>query len=794
MESRVGRAPAAVAAACLCSIAAPGLSAEPSIQDEAVYQRYLDFESLVKGGRIAPNWLPDGSSFWYADGDPGERQIIKVDPARNVTAPFFDVARLRAALREKLGYEPPGSGVPFDGFRLVDPDTVSFSLDGATYELDLRSYQVTRPLPLWSSGIELVRSEAERAVPGAFIREIFRGMGRVQRPDLSPEVMSPDGRWIAGIEENNLVMRATVDGQKVSFTSDGTSNAFWDVEGVLWNPWSPDGQHLAVFKQHTEGMARIPTIEWLKPLEQAREIIGLPAGGTLYRSELHLIDMNSRKPVAVDLGDTTNQYLRILKWLPDSSELILARYNRVLSRVDIQAVNSVTGAVRNVLTERSSTFLTNHHKAIWGNETGFTLLPDGSGFIWISERSGWAHFYHYDLKGRLVHQLTSGAWPVKRVVRVDQSDGWVYFTGHGDQTRPYDTHLYRAALDGKGLSQLTRDKGQHAVDMSPSAQYFVDTYSAVDVPPKTVLRKSDGTWIRALGESDIGRLKAIGWTPPKEYTVKAADGITDLWATLYFPYNFDPNRKYPVVEHIYAGPQTTMRPSDFGDRTSYRGANFNRALANLGFIVLTLDARGTPERSKAFQDTVYKNWGQYEIADHAGAVRQLGRRLPFMDLDRVGIWGASWGGHFTFRALTQAPDLYKVGISQAPGYDPRRITLYEVYLGMPQENTSVYDAADVFALAPKLQGDLLLIGGTNDTATQADLFKMSEILIRLGKQHWTMTYPNSGHGPVGKTAEYDMELKKRFFLDHLMKAPGGCALSNNQAATAGAPPRVSRRN
>ncbi len=758
----------------LAGIPSSGMADSP--RDEQVYQRYLDFGAMVKGGRVVPNWLPDGMGFWYAVGDPNTRQILKIDPESNVETPLFDVARLRAALREELGHEPVGSGVPFEQFQFVGPRRVRFALEGSDYEIDLDSYALDRPLPLSAyPTFKLVISEAERTEPRSFMRELFRGMGEI----ASPEVRSPDRRWIAGIDAGNLVMRATVDGQEVKLTHDGTPSAFWDVEGMLWNPWSPDGQHLAVFKQHTEGMARIPSIEWLQPIEKAQEVIGIPAGGVLNRSELYLVDVYSWKPSAVDLGDTTDRYLRILTWLPDGSELILARYDRTFSRVEILAVNALTRSVRTVLTEESKTFLTNHHAAIWGagaesGGAGFALLPDGSGFVWSSERSGWQHLYYYDIRGKRVRQLTSGNWRAKEVVRIDQVRGWIYFRGHGDLQRPYDTHLYRVGLNGRNLAQLTEGRGQHVVNIAPSAKYFTDMYSAVDAPPRTVLRKADGTLIRVLGEADISRLKAVGWVPPREYVVKAADGITDLWVTMYFPYNFDPARKYPVVEYIYAGPQIAIRPMDFGEDVDRHLSNFNRALANLGFIVLTLDGRGTPERSKAFQDVVYKNWGQFEIADHAGAIRQLGKRLAFLDLERVGIWGSSWGGHFAFRALTQAPDLYKAGISRVPGFDPRRIALYEVYLGMPQENKAQYDAADPFALAPRLKGDLLLIGGINDTGTQADVFKMSEALIRLGKQHSTMIFPYSGHGALGRTGEYDLELRKRFFLEHLAKRPDAC--------------------
>ncbi len=758
----------AVVISVLSAVAAGTACAATSSQDEAVYRRYLDFDSLVKGGRIVPNWLPDGSSFWYVQGGPNDRQILKVDPATGATMPFFDVQRLRSALREVLGHEPAGNGVPFERFEFTGPDRVSFSVDGARYELDLTRYAATRPLQPFTYSTVVVRSEAERTVAGSFMQETFNGLG----PRLTPEAKSSDGRWFASIEDYNLTLRASVDGQKVQVTRDGTALAFWYVQAVQWNPWSPNNLHLAVFKQHTEGVVRIPTIEWLKPVEQVLEVIGVRAGAKLYRSELYLVDTYSQQPTLIDLGDTTDQYLRPLTWTPDSSELILASYNRVLSRVDIQAVNAATGAVRTVFTEQSKTFLTNHHEAIWGTNTGFTLLPDGAGFIWCSERSGWNHLYYYDMHGKLVRQLTRGAWPVKDVLRVDQAGGWVYFRGHDDQTRPYDTHLYRVGLDGRGFSRLTEGKGQHAVGIAPSAQYFTDTYSTVDVPPRTVLRKADGTLVGTLGEADISPLRQVGWVAPQEHVVKAADGVTDLWATLYFPYNFDPNRKYPVVEYIYGGPQSAKRPLDFlaaSNSMAPRYGRFNRALANLGFVVVTIDGRGTPERSKAFHDVVYRNFGRFEIADHAGAIRQLGARLKFLDLDRVGIWGVSWGGQFAFRALTQAADLYKVGICQNPNFDPRRFTLYEPYLGLPRENPTGYEEADALTLAPKLKGEVLLAGGLNDTGMVGDLFQMSDRLIRLGKQHRMMAYPYMGHAISDNgMSEYDLEMKKRFLVEHLM--------------------------
>ena len=741
---------------------------------EAAYQRYLDFGSLIEGGRITPGWMPDGNSFWYAEGGPQHTVIHRVDPTAGTVEELFDTPRLRAALTEALGHEPAGLGVPFRQLSFAGDSSVLFTVEGQTFVLDLDTYAVERQRPPSSlSLVSYLVSETERATPKTFVREVFQGLG----PRPYPERLSPDGQWFVGLDNHNLTLRATVDGRVVPITDDGDEFQQWDVETTLWSPWSPDAQRLVVARIDSRDMPRIPTIKWLKPLEEAEFIPTMLAGGKLYQTRLHILDLQTRTPMPVQHDTTEEYYYRVLTWLPDGSEVVFARYNRVMNRVDIQAADAKTGAVRTLATETSETFVTHHHDTVWGSRTGFWLLPDASGFVLASERDGWRHLYLYDLDGNLIRRLTDGGFPVEAVVGVDQESGWVYFTAQTDPERPYDLHLNRVTLEGTDRSQLTEGKGRHTVAMAPSHGYFVDTYSTVDTPPRSVLRRADGELVRTLSEANISRLREVGWTPPREVVVKAADGQTDLWVTMYFPHDFDPARRFPVVEYIYGGPQTTTRPMDFGgDQFGLGGdfarmANFNRALANMGFVVVILDARGTPGRSKAFHDVIYKNWGKPVVADHAAAIRQLIERFDFLDGDRVGIMGASWGGYYSTRAILEEPDLYRVSISEVPGYDMYAFHLYEPYLGMPQQNREHYEAGNVFRMAPALKGRLLLIGGINDTATQADLFQMSETLVRAGIQHDMMVYANTGHGALGRTGEYNFELKKDYFVKYLLTAP-----------------------
>ncbi len=756
------------------AVLVPRASAQVAPEQEAAYQRHLDFGLLIEGGSITPNWMPDGNSFWYAEGGPQNTVIHRVDPTTGTVEELFDTPRLRVVLTEALGHEPAGLGVPFRQLSFTGPSSVQFTVEGQTFVLDLDAYAVERRRqPSSLSLVSYLVSETERATPKTYVREIFQGLG----PRPFPERLSPDGQWFVGLDNHNLTLRATVDGRVVPLTDDADEFQQWDVETTLWNPWSPDSQRLVVARIDSRGMPRIPTIKWLKPLEEAEFIPTMLAGGELYDTRLHILDLHTRTPMPVQQDTTEDYYYRVLTWLPDGSEVVFARYNRVMNRVDIQAADAATGAVRTLATETSATFVTHHHDTVWGSRTGFRLLPDASGFILVSERDGWRHLYLYDLDGNVVRRLTNGDFPVESVVSVDQENGWVYFTAQTDPERPYDLHLNRVTLDGTDWSQLTEGKGRHTVAMAPSHGYFVDTYSSVDTPPRSVLRRADGELVRTLSEADISRLREVGWTPPREVVVKAADGQTDLWVTMYLPHDFDPARRYPVVEYIYGGPQTTIRPMDFGGDPFGLGsdfsrmANFNRALANMGFVVVILDARGTPGRSKAFHDVIVKNWGKPVVADHAAAIRQLIDRFDFLDGDRVGIMGASWGGYYSTRAILEEPDLYKVSISEVPGYDMYAFHLYEPYLGMPQQNRDHYEAANVFRMSPNLKGKLLLIGGINDTATQADLFQMSETLVRAGIRHDMMVYANTGHGALGQTGEYNFELKKNYFVKHLLTVP-----------------------
>lgn len=348
---------------------------------------------------------------------------------------------------------------------------------------------------------------------------------------------------------------------------------------------------------------------------------------------------------------------------------------------------------------------------------------------------------------------------------MDEKTGWVYFTAHGDRQRPYDTQLYRVNLEGNGLTRLSEGTGEHNVQFAPSKKFFLDTHSSVDRPPAVELRRDDGTLLQALSRANIDALKELKWIPPEEFVVKADDGKSDIHGVFYKPYDFDPNKKYPVIESIYAGPQGSVVQHAF---IPQGWAHTAQALAQLGFVVFMVDGRGTPERGKQFQDVAYRSLDRHVVPDHVAALKQLAEKRPYMDLTRVGIFGHSFGGYMTVRALLLAPDVYHVGVASAPVTDLYYGNAMEVYMGLPQENKEGYEHASNLRSVEKLKGNLLLIHGTSDFSVPLSAtMKMIEALIAANKHYDLILLPEQDHFYAGASRTYASEATRRYFQEHL---------------------------
>jgi dipeptidyl aminopeptidase/acylaminoacyl peptidase len=510
----------------------------------------------------------------------------------------------------------------------------------------------------------------------------------------------------------------------------------------------------------------VPIVDYSTPVERLTSAAYAKTGTPLPVTELHIVDPAAAKTRPVQL-DTRDAYVFFLGWRSAVAEALVMRMSRTGKRLELFAIDAATGATRLLAyDERPATFVAalDFSTADW--QWQVTPLSDDSGFLWMSERDGWRHVYHYGYDGTLKKKVTSGAFPIHRVIRVD-SQRQVYVIASGDSARPYDRHVYRVALDGTGFTALTTVPGQHEPAFSSSGTFFVDSYSSLTQPPTVELRRADGTLIKPLGQASTAALEAVGYTPPEPFRAKASDGTTDVYGVIYRPADFDATKRYPIVDYIYAGPflavhQTTYMPSSAMHRIA-------ASLAQMGFVVTMLDARGTPGRGKAFQDANYGRIGQIEIPDHVAAIREVAQSRPYLDPARVGIAGHSWGGYFALRGMLTAPDFFTVGYAGAPGDLTEAASINEPNMGLLTSNPAGYEVGSNIGRASALRGRLKIMHGTSDVmAPLSTTMRMAQALIDANKIFDLLIMPAQPHGPAGAAGRYYREDVRRFMATHLL--------------------------
>jgi len=750
--------PAKVSLLALTVLAGSGI---PAVAQEipedrfARFRQLMDFPGLVKGGAITARWLGDGESFWYADDAPANTVIYRVDPSQGTREPLFDTERLRAALAPVLGHAPPYDGLPFSDMVFDEAGSAAeFEVEGRRFRVDLDGY-----------GIVELAGKTPAEVARTRPQTVQDGWPTTSGPVM--EVPSPNGAWFLRHHENDLWLRASEDGRGVRITDDGEDRHAWSSVG---SRWSPDGYHFTAQRTRSEGVHRMPVVHWLGPEEEVEWREYPYSGGPWPQPELYVVNVNSREPVPIDLQTSEEIGIHVIGFTPDGSRLLFQRVNRPMTRLDLMEADPATGESRIILTERQDTYI--EGLRLLEVQGSFYTPVDQDRFLWLSERDGFTHLYLYRSNGELIRRLTSGPFPTGPVEPVDATNGWVYFRAQRDPDRPYDIHLYRVSLDGGDPEQLTDSSGQHTIQFSPSKAFFVDTHSSVDRPPCSELRAADGTLVETLSEADVSALDALEWRPPEEFVVKADDAVTDLYGVIYHPPDFDASRRYPVIEIMYPGSQTTAVPRTF---TSNMWGVQAQALAQLGFVTFVVDARGQPGRGKAFQDVVYKAIGRNEIPDHVATIRQLGEARPYMDLNRVGVHGYSWGGYFTLRAMLLAPDVYHVGVSGSPVVELESVAWVPVepYMLKPSENPEGYAYASNLTIADRLAGKLLITIGTADVNTPfAQTMRMTEALIRADKPFDLLVLPDQSHGLQGQSMKYFQNAVARYFVEHLQPLGG----------------------
>ena len=727
---------------CLVAFATAAEAQQPRTIIAADYMRAASFlapslNGMVVGGSVSPTWLPDGR-FWYRNTTLAGPEIVVIDPA--------------ARKRERC------------------------------------EASATRCV-----GIAITGDDDAGAGRGRAGRGGRRGAGREDASETGPPLtMSPDGKRGAFVRDWNLWVRDIATGEEKQLTTDGTKyfgyaidNAGWRTTDRAMVAWSPDSKKIATQQQDERNVGEMYLVSTVVGHPTLR-VSKFPLPGDSVMAMLHrvVIDVDagtvSRLRMPPDfhrgtLGD--NIQMTDYVWSPDGTRLAIASVARDHKRVWLSVADVSTGAVRKVYEETVKTQY--ESRAQW------QVLWATNEFIWYSERSNWGQLYLYDLgTGALKHAITSGEGPVMSVVRVDEPSRTIWYTAQGREAGqdPYFRHLYRIRLGGTHAVSLTPDDGDHTTQLSPDGRYVIDTYSKPDVPPVVVLRNgATGAPVMPLEKADISRLVSMGWKPPIPIKMKAHDGKTDIYGLMFVPTHLDPRAKYPIVNNIYPGPQT----GSTGSRSFTAARGDRQALAELGFVVVTIDGMGTPGRSKAFQDSYYGAMGRDNtIPDQIAGMKQLAARYPYIDLDRAGIWGHSGGGFATTSAMFRFPGVFQVGIAESGNHDQRENEddwgeRYQGLLVRNPDGTDNYEAEANQRFARNLTGHLLLAHGTMDTNVPPyQTMLVADALIKANKDFDLLLIPNANHG-YGAASSYMMRRRWDYFVKWLLhiEPPTGVDLS-----------------
>ncbi|TDW99241.1 S9 family peptidase [Dinghuibacter silviterrae] len=711
-------------------------------------------EPLVDHGSVRPNWLPDGR-FWFRDGG----AFVLVDPVKKTQSPAFDQQKLAAALSTASGSTYEAGRLPFQSFAYTpDGGSIRFRADGKRWKCDLKTYQCTEDT---GAGDEPAGGEFRR-----------RGAADV--------VASPDGKKEAFIKDYNLWVRDIATKQETQLTTDGVKDFGYATDNAGWRHgdgpvlrWSPDSRKIATFQQDQRGVNEmyLVTTNVGAPTLKAWKY-AFPGDKTIITIQRVVINVDTPQvirlqvepdPHRATLSDdiASSGTFDDVDWSPDARELAFVSTSRDHKNEKVRIADAATGAVREVFEETVPTQYESGQGTI-----NWRYLPASGEFIWYSERDNWGHLYLYDAKtGQVKNQITKGDWVVTKLLKVDEKKRQLYFIADGRQPEnPYFSQLYRVNFDGKNLTLLTPEPGNHAVTLSPDGNYFIDSYSKPDVPGVTVLRGIDGKLIATLAKTDISRLVAAGWKPVTPFTVKAHDGTTDLYGLMFTPTHLDPARKYPIIDYIYPGPQG----GSVGSWSFAASRGDNQALAELGFIVIALEGSSNPLRSKSFHDMSYGNMAENTLPDQVAGIRQLAARYAYIDTNRVGIWGHSGGGFATADAMFRYPDFFKVGIAESGNHDNRN---YEDDWGERYDGlagASDYAAQANENYAKNLKGKLMLAHGLmDDNVPPENTLLVVEALEKANKDYDLVVFPNSPHG-YGAYSLYMTRKRWDYFVRNLL--------------------------
>ncbi len=689
---------------------------------------------------VNPHWVTGTSSFWYLQRTPQGNEYLLVDADRQTRRPLFVRDSLAMQLQRSLGRNVDARNLPLDKGNLeASLDVFRFVCDGYNWRYEIAANRLTREskVPPRRKGRHWMETDDEK------------GWG---------PVTSPDGKYEAYIKNDNIFVRDKASGSERQLSQDGTLSNYYSS----YIQWSPDSRKVLscrirpVQKRYVYYVESSPR-DQLQPKLHQQEYA--KPGDELPFKVPCIFHVETGQRCIPETSLFAHQYsLSYLRWDADSKSVTFEYNERGHKTYRVLELSAEDGKVRTLIEEKEEKYV--NYPLIYRN-----YLQDGKHILWTSERDNYNHLYLYDrTTGRPVHQITKGRWYVRGVQHVDEQNQWIYFSANGMNPKedPYLIHYYRIGFDGKGLVELTPDEGMHQAWFSSDYRYLVDVYSKVDTPPVAVLRDArTGRQIMLLERADISRLEANGWRAPEVFSAKGRDGKTDIWGVIYRPTNFDPSRKYPVVEYIYSGPGGQHVPKSF---SSYNW--WMTSLAELGFIVVQVDGMSTSFRSKEFEEVCYKNLKDAGLPDHIAWLQEAARRYPYMDLDRVGIFGSSAGGQEAMSAVLFHPEFYKAAYSACGCHDNRmdKIWWNELWMGYPVDSS--YIESSNVEQAHRLERPLMLVvGEMDDNVDPASTMQVVNALIKANKDFELVVVPGAGHtmgDNFGEHKRYD------FFVRHLM--------------------------
>jgi len=695
---------------------------------------------------VSPNWFSDSTGFGYTIQDKRGKSFMKFDFVTMQTRKWFYHVKLAELLANELKEEVKANELPISELKYISKTELDFKAKNKNFKLDLNTYKLH------------TNEEKEQ----------------IENPI---ESKSPDGKWIAFTKNYNLFLKSVETGEERKLSHAGVKNYEyasyygWDdiIEGedgerpVRFDvSWSPDSKWIATNICDLRSANKMYLLNWgIDSLYRPKLLSyyrGSPGDTNMVYMIPVLFEVENGREIRPNLPRNTHINQVSTRW-SESGETLFADYaTRGFQNHHVLSLDMKTMQINELIHEQSKTNIDNFF---------YMVIEKWGKILFASERSGWRQLYLHDIKSNEITHLAEGEYYMNDVLHIDEKGGIIYFTASGREpgANPYQQYLYSVSTEKSKLKLLTPENLNHDISFSPGGQFFTDNQSTAQQPTTTVLRDAaTGKIVAELAKADISALQMMNWTAPQVFTTIARDGNTEIYGALWKPTNFDPNKKYPVIDNSYTGPHTQVFPRNFARVLAIN----NQALAELGFVVMMVDGLGSSGRSKTFHDVSYKNMG-LSLTDHVLAIQQLAQKYAWIDADRVGIFGHSAGGYDAGHALLQFPDFYKVGVASSGDHDHRMEKAWwpEMYMGWPVD--SAYHKQSNVTMAGNLKGKLLLVhGGIDENVNPSATFKLAENLVKADKQFDLLIFPSQRHGYTGKFADYFTKKRWNYFVEHLL--------------------------